>query len=123
MRSLLLLPLLLLIGCASGHCVQAKKQAAPPPIEEPKMTTERVKVFKYDGSLQCGMGKPISPSDMQKELGAIKVYSAENKYDGLMHVQACGTITGKANVYEIDKKDLEAAQKAGFKLWTYDEVK
>lgn len=80
----------------------------------------RVKVFKYDGSLQCGMGKPIPVSEMQKELAGITVYSAENKPDGLMHIQACGTATGRANVYEIDKTALEAAKKKGFKEWTFE---
>lgn len=123
MRISLLILTAFMFGCASGHCIQSTKAPPPPPIEEPKMMAEKVKVFKYDGSLQCGMGKPVSAADMQKELGTIKVYGSENKFDGLMHVQACGTITGKANVYEIDKKDLEAAQKLGFKLWTFDEVK
>lgn len=80
----------------------------------------RVKVFKYDGSLQCGKAKPVSVSEMQRELKGIAVYSAENKPDGLMHVQVCGSPTGRANVYEIDKSTLEAAKKLGFKEWTFE---
>ncbi len=80
----------------------------------------RIKVFKYDGSLQCGMGKAIPAAEMQKELEGITVYSAENKPDGLMHIQVCGSPTGRANVYEIDKSSLELAKKKGFKEWTFE---
>lgn len=83
------------------------------------MPTNRVKVFKYDGSKQCGMAEATPIDKMQKELKGIKVYSSENLADGLMHIQACGTPTGKANVYEIDKKDLAAAKKLGFKEWIW----
>ena len=76
--------------------------------------------LKYDGSLQCSMGKAIEPAEMQKELKGLTVHSAINKADGLMHIQQCGTPTGKANVYEIDKKDLPEAKKRGFKEWTFD---
>ncbi|MBY0451380.1 MAG: hypothetical protein K2P92_00005, partial [Bdellovibrionaceae bacterium] len=77
----------------------------------------RVFVYKPDGSLQCGQGSRITPEDMKKELGAIKVFSSENKSDGMMRIQVCGAPTGMANVYEIDQKDLEAALKLGFKKW------
>lgn len=80
---------------------------------------ERVRVFKYDGSLQCGMGKAVPMAEMAKELAGITIYSQENKPDGLMHIQACGTPTGRANVYEIDKSALEQAKKKGFKEWTF----
>ena len=79
---------------------------------------DHVKVYKADGTLQCGQGKKISISDMQKDLKDIKVYSSENKNDGMMRIQLCGSPTGNANVYEIDRKDLEAALKLGFKEWT-----
>jgi hypothetical protein len=121
LRSFLSLVVLAFIftGCASGHCVSLKKETLQ--AKDNSVKVEHVKVYKYDGSLQCGMGKAISLDDMKKELGDIVVFSAENKYDGLMHIQACGTITGKANVYEIDKTDLEKALKLGFKFWTFDE--
>ncbi len=115
-----------LVGCSTGNCRSQKEnsmkaeQKDQKPIETP-LTGEldRVKVYKYDGSLQCGMGKPIAAEVMQKDLKTIPVFSAINKADGLMHIQQCGTPTGTANVYEIDKKDLEAAKKLGFKLWTW----
>ncbi len=81
-------------------------------------STDKVKVYKADGSLQCGQGKKIDLYEMQKGLGTIKVYSSENKNDGMMRIQLCGTPTGNSNVYEIDRKDLEAALKLGFKEWT-----
>lgn len=85
---------------------------------EKNSSTDKVKVFKADGTLQCGQGKKIDISEMQKDLKGIKVYSSENKNDGMMRIQLCGTATGNSNVYEIDRKDLEAALKAGFKEWT-----
>lgn len=116
-------------GCAAGNCRQnrdAAQQKNPNPIlEEEKMkkvstAMDRIKVYKYDGSKQCGMGQAISVEEMQKELRGIQVYSAENKPDGLMHIQMCGANTGIANVYEIDKKDLAEAKKRGFKEWTFN---
>lgn len=81
---------------------------------------DRVKVYKPDGSLQCGQGKAVPLADMQKDLKDIKVYSSFNKNDGMMRIQVCGSPTGNSNVYEIDRKNLEAAAKLGFKEWTYD---
>lgn len=113
-------------GCSSGNCrsqkeAQANEQSPKTQVEMKSEApiSDRVQVYKYDGSLQCGMGKAISVADMQKDLKEIKVYSSVNKTDGLMRIQQCGTPTGTANVYEIEKKDLEAAKKLGFKLWTY----
>jgi hypothetical protein len=116
-----------LAACTSGNCRSHRENS---PVDEKKIeaqaaqlsssSQERIRIFKYDGSLQCGIGKPIALSEMAKELGGIKVYSSENKPDGLMHIQACGTPTGRANVYEIDKSNLEAAKKKGFKEWTFE---
>ncbi len=38
----------------------------------------------------------------------------------MMRIQVCGAPTGNSNVYEIDRKDLEAALKVGFKEWTFE---
>ncbi len=134
------------MACVSGHCREHREEAmkksstdgvsaevakgsasvgagsgsVAPTTSLPVRPMDRVRVFKYDGSLQCNMGKPIPPSEMQKELGKITVYSSENKNDGLMRMQMCGAATGRANVFEIDRKDLEAAKKLGFKEWTYE---
>ncbi len=87
-------------------------------MTNPSTALQKVKVAKADGSLQCGQGRAIPVAEMQKELGAIKVYSSANKNDGMMRIQVCGSPTGNHNVYEIDRKDLDAALKAGFKEWT-----
>ena len=128
---------LALFSCTSGNCrrdgtliipktatgkVAAKTPSKPetqtkngdfPPLEK------RVFVFKYDGSKQCGVGKAIPLKVMAKQLKGIKIFSKENKMDGLMHSQVCGAATGRANVYEISKDDLEKAQAKGFEEWTY----
>ncbi len=85
-----------------------------------KDLTNRVRIYKADGSQQCGTSKKIELSAMQKELGSIKVFSAENKNDGLMRIQMCGHPTGNCNVYEILNTDLDAALKLGFKKWIRD---
>lgn len=127
MKKFLVMSVLIVVGCASGNC---RSQRGAEPVDGKKLaeqsnrisvgTQERVKVFKYDGSLQCGMGKAVPVSEMAKELQGITVYSAENKPDGLMHIQLCGSPTGRANVYEIDKSALEEAKKKGFKEWTFE---
>jgi hypothetical protein len=80
----------------------------------------KVKVYKADGSLQCGMGNKIPLETMEKDLAGIKVYNRYNMNDGLMRIQVCGAPTGQSNVYEISRSDLEKALKAGFKEWTQE---
>jgi len=121
---------LVFTACANKNCrevrmeeekknpalAQAESLKTPPAQVGPQ---SRVRVFKYDGSKQCGMAEATPIEKMQSELRDLKVYSAQNLPDGLMHIQACGTPTGRANVYEIDRKDLAAAKKLGFKEWVY----
>lgn len=123
---LLSLACLAAVACQSGRC--AKQNA--PSSQEASLTdinqkpinqvVDRVKVYKYDGTLQCDMGKLIPPDAMEKELAGIQVFSKESKSDGMMRIQVCGSPTGQANVFEIDRKDLEAAKKIGFQEWTFD---
>ena len=82
--------------------------------------TLKVRIYKPDGSLQCEMGKKVSLETMEKELKGITVYGKSNRNDGLMRIQVCGAPTGNANVYEINRSDLEKALKKGFKEWTFD---
>ncbi|MGZ3769485.1 MAG: hypothetical protein ACXVCR_05045, partial [Bdellovibrio sp.] len=102
-----------------GTSVTVSKTGEDMPVA-PSSKLDRVKVYKEDGSLQCGQGKAIPAADMQKQLKNIKVYSSENKNDGMIRIQVCGAPTGNSNVYEIDRKDLPAALKAGFKEWTFE---
>lgn len=85
-----------------------------------KDLTQRTFIYKADGSLQCGQGEKIELASMRKELGSIEVYSSENKHDGMMRIQVCGAPTGYSHVFEINKSDLDAALKLGFKKWTRD---
>ncbi|MEK2688764.1 hypothetical protein [Bdellovibrio sp. GT3] len=116
-----LIPVLILAACSHGDCRGEKKKTSQAEATGAAVassnTTDRVKVFKPDGSLQCGQGQKIAIAEMQKDLGTIQVYSSKNQNDGMMRIQVCGSPTGNCNVYEIDRKDLAAAQKAGFKEW------
>lgn len=111
------------VACASGNCRSQPKPSDAASekavMQTPANPSDRVRVYKYDGSLQCGKGKAVSPEDMQKkDLKDIQVYSAANKSDGMMRIQLCGSPTGKANVYEIDRSQLSESKKRGFKEWT-----
>src|SRR2546425_381316 len=82
-------------------------------------SADTVKVFRYDGSLQCEMGRPVSLSEMEKELRAanIAVLAKAKKADGIQHPQMCGASTGMMNVYRIKTSDLEKARVLGFVLY------
>lgn len=118
------------LGCTHGHCrhKQEVPQAAAPVEAAPEPATKaaadngngRVMVYKYDGSLQCGGGKPVAVDVMAKELTGIQIFSSVKKPDGLMHIQVCGSATGQANVYEISAKDLKKAEAKGFKKWSFE---
>ena len=45
------------------------------------ISADTVKIFRYDGSLQCGMGQVVSLEEMARELAAanIKVLSSEKR--------------------------------------------
>lgn len=128
MKLLLAFSMILLAACASTNCRQMKEQqsasGAPVTKEADPMTktsvADRVRVSKPDGSLQCGQGKATAIAEMQKQLKDIQVYSSENKNDGLMRIQLCGSPTGNHNVYEINRKDLSKALSLGFIEWTFD---
>jgi hypothetical protein len=78
-----------------------------------------IEVAKYDGSLQCEMGRPVSLNEMEKELRAanIAVQAKAKKADGIQHPQICGASTGKMNVYRINTSDWEKARVLGFVLY------
>ena len=119
--------LLLLVGCSQGHCRrQADMPAAAQPLAPSPETSakpsdqDHVFVYKYDGSLQCGMGKPITVEKMAKTLTGIQIFSSEKKPDGLMHIQVCGSNTGLANVFEVPAGSLKKAEAKGFKKWSFE---
>jgi hypothetical protein len=78
-----------------------------------------IEVAKYDGSLQCEMGRPVSLEEMAKELRAadIAVQAKAKKADGIQHPQMCGASTGTMNVYRISTSDWEKARVLGFVLY------
>src|SRR3989475_5402703 len=78
-----------------------------------------IEVAKYDGSLQCEMGRPVSLAEMEKELRAanIAVQAKAKKADGIQHPQMCGASTGTMNVYRINTSDWEKARVLGFVLY------
>ncbi len=124
----LLVLLSVTVNCTQGHCRRKKDvpgqakpvDPAPSATAQPEpRPNDRVVVYKYDGSLQCGQGKPVSVENMQKQLAGIQIFSAVKKPDGLMHIQVCGSGTGLANVYEIPAKDLKKAEAKGFKKWDF----
>lgn len=113
---------LIMVSCASQSCkVEERKEIVMTGNEktssQKKDLTNRVFIYKADGTLQCGQGQKISTDAMKKELDGIEVFSSDNKHDGMMRIQVCGAPTGNSNVYEIDQKDLEKALKLGFKKW------
>src|SRR5437870_12289952 len=70
-------------------------------------SADTVKVFRYDGSLQCGMGQAVSLDEMAKELTAvnIKVLSSDKRVVPGCIIPLCGAPTGVANVCEIVEDD------------------
>lgn len=123
MKSLILFTVtMVFVACANQACkIEERKEVAMTGNEKTssqvKDLSNRVFIYKLDGSLQCEQGKKILPEVMRKELGEIEVFSSENKHDGMMRIQVCGAPTGHCNVYEIDAKDLDKALKLGFKKW------
>jgi hypothetical protein len=110
---------LLTQACSSTHC-RLQEAENMKKASEKVAAVPTVRVFKYDGSLQCGMGKSIALEDMKLELKGIKIISAVHKNDGLMRIQLCGSPTGDANVFEISKDDLEKALALNFREWAFD---
>lgn len=133
MRSFLLFcGVIFLAGCAAKTC-RRKDQIPPHPNSEAvfshqqkelaqtkkNQARQRILVYKYDGSRQCGQGTTVPLEAMAKDLQPISIFSKTKKNDGLVRIQMCGAPTGRANVYEISQKDLPKAKALGFKVWNY----
>lgn len=103
-------------GSGTAQTSTASAKGTNSAVTPPTLTKQATLfVYKPDGSLQCGQGKAISPQEMEKQLDGIKVFSRENRSDGLMHIQVCGSPTGMINIFEISATSLKDAEKRGFK--------
>ena len=125
MNKLTVFVLLASLSLSSTYCTIKSKdkkgaeKSSSVPVNLKSMSKDHIAVYKYDGNKQCGMGKLIPLTEMAKELGEIKIFGSTNKSDGLMRTQVCGSIAGTANVYIINKSDLEKAKKLNFMQWTF----
>src|SRR4051794_11793994 len=83
-----------------------------------------VRVFRLDGTLQCGMGKARSLAEDRQaleQLGA-KVLGEEKRVVPTAIVAVCGAPSGAANTYVISAADWAKILRslvgpAGFALW------
>ncbi len=75
-----------------------------------------IEVYRYDGALQCGLGKEQALEAMATELTAaeIEVLGSRKAKDGQDHIAVCGASTGAINVYTIPQTDLPMAEQIGF---------
>ena len=80
--------------------------------------SSEVEVFRYDGSLQCGMGNETPLDEMAEALtgAGIEVLDSRKGTDGRAHIAVCGASTGRINVYKIQYSDLPAARQAGYNI-------
>lgn len=87
----------------------------------------QVRVYRADGSLQCGMGRERTLDEDKSilvNLGAA-VLSSEKKPVPLRIPSVCGAPTGMANTYVISEGDWNKVRRsfvgpAGFGRWIYD---
>ncbi|MFN2377224.1 MAG: hypothetical protein ABR538_11850 [Candidatus Binatia bacterium] len=86
-----------------------------------------IRVFKYDGSRQCGFEPGVPVEEMAKELKSlgVAVLSKEKLAAPIMVASACGLPTGWANVYTIALRDLakveaDTSEKGRFSVWLFE---
>lgn len=121
---------LALTSCSTGKCRQKKdektfvehvenlpdfKSREAHSIKAGDLQT--VRVYKSDGTLQCEANRPIPAADLKRLLedNKIKVLRLEHTSDGVMHIQVCGSSTGRIYVFDIQAMDLEKALGLGFR--------
>lgn len=75
-----------------------------------------VKVFRYDGSVECEQ-PGITLDEMMQELtdAGIEVICAQKSHDGLARTAVCGAGTGNINVYVIPVAARQTALDIGFR--------
>jgi hypothetical protein len=87
-----------------------------------------VRIFRPDGTLQCGMGRERTLSEDQEtlqKLGGGKIAGAEKRVIPVLIPAVCGAPTGRVNTYLISREAWIFMTKgfvgpAGFALWIYD---
>jgi hypothetical protein len=119
-----------LVACASGKCRQKKDEKTfVEQVENlPHFKTKEaksikpgdldtVKIYKADGTRQCEPTRPIPATELktQLETNGVKVLKIEHTTDGVMHIQVCGSETGKIYVFDIQRLHLQKALKMGYK--------
>ncbi len=97
-----LLLALSLQGCGSG--------------DEGHDSIAQIKVYKYDGSVQCDVAG-IAPEVMRQELinAGIDVICSQKGSDGLLYAASCGQGTGAINIYTIHSPNLIDAEALGYR--------
>ena len=97
----------------AGVLVLALTACVPQPTEP--VGDVDSKVYKYDGSVQCG-GAGTSVDEMARELTnrGIDVLCGQKGNDGYAHCMACGCGSGSINVYVIHPENLGDAEELGF---------
>jgi len=75
-----------------------------------------MKIYKYDGSVQCDNSSGIKLHDMEQHLveAGIDVMCSQQGNDGLLRAMACGMGTGRINIYTINPANLNDAKALGF---------
>lgn len=80
------------------------------------VSSSYIKVYKYDGSVQCGYaGVELDTMVLELNNAGIDVVCSQKGHDGLMRAAVCGSDTGKLNIYVIESKNLSRAEAIGFK--------
>ncbi|HPY40826.1 MAG TPA: hypothetical protein PLM98_09920 [Thiolinea sp.] len=76
-----------------------------------------IKIYKYQGSLQCqGGGEPLSQMYRQLLKAGVKVIAVNCGVDGLIYPAVCGAPDGHISIFTIPRKSLVKAQAQGFDL-------
>lgn len=83
---------------------------------------QTTQVFRYDGTLQCNMGKEVPLEVMEKQLTeqGIAVSGRKKGVHPAVIPTVCGAPTGRCNVYEIQKDQIEKALAMQFQWWPFD---
>ncbi len=86
-----------------------------------------IKIFKLDGTLQCGMGEEHTLDDMRNQLQSIggDISDAKKERVPYMIPTVCGAPTGYANVFTITNESWERIKigivgTLGFAVWVFD---